>query len=155
MRGAWKAAVAGAALLALAGCGDGFMGAAGGPVLGPAPMILDRSDWSGAQSAAFNDMTVTARDERGWRLLWQLVGEAPPGPLPEGAMAVAVFLGQRPTAGYSVAITDVRSGSGRVVATYRETTPPAGDVTATVLTAPYAIRLAPLDSRPVDYQRVE
>ena len=48
------------------------------PMTGPVPRIDDRFTWSGQQSAAFNDMFVTAREERGWRLLWQLVGEDPP-----------------------------------------------------------------------------
>ena len=123
----------------------------GVPITGPRPQIAGTSNWSGAQSAAFNDMFVTARDERGWRLLWQLVGEDPPGPLPEEAMGLAVFLGARPTAGYRVEIAEVLESPGDVTALYRETTPPPGAVTSQILTAPYAITLVPMVELPVHY----
>lgn len=122
------------------------------PVTGPSPTIDGRSGWSGAQSAAFNDLFFTARDERGWRLLWQLVGEDPPGPLPDGGMAVAVFLGARSTAGFSVDITRILSNDRETVVEYRETTPVNDDVAAQVLTAPYAIELTPADGAPVHYR---
>ena len=52
--------------------------------LTPGPGISGRNDWFGAQSAATMDILVTARDERSWRILWQLVGDEAPGELPEG-----------------------------------------------------------------------
>ncbi|MCB9959268.1 MAG: protease complex subunit PrcB family protein [Rhodospirillaceae bacterium] len=122
------------------------------PLSGPVPRIDDRFTWSGQQSAAFNDLFVTAREERGWRLLWQLVGEDPPGPLPDEAMAVAVFLGARPTAGYQVAITDVLESPGEITVQYRETEPSAGATTAQILTAPYVVELVPLSSLPVNFE---
>ena len=121
------------------------------PMTGPVPRIDDRFTWSGQQSAAFNDMFVTAREERGWRLLWQLVGEDPPGPLPEEAMAVAVFLGARPTAGYQVTITDVLESPSEITVQYRETPPAPGATTAQILTAPYVVELVPLSSLPVSF----
>ena len=136
-----------------AGSASAAMSAAniGAPITGPRPMVAGTSDWSGAQSAAFNDMFVTARDERGWRLLWQLVGEDPPGPLPDGAMGLAVFLGARPTAGYRVEISEVLQSPADVTAVYREMTPAPDAVTSQVLTAPYAITLVPLSQLPVHY----
>ncbi len=149
------AAALGGTLLAAAcegGIGPG-PGAPGQTALGPAPTINQRSDWSAARSAAFDELTMTVRDERGWRLLWQRIGDPPPGPLPEGAMALAVVLGSRPTAGYLVEITDVRVEGGRIVARYRETAPAEGTMVAQVLTAPYTVRLVPLSALPVDYVR--
>ena len=159
----------GAAMVSLAACAENDMGGliAGDdaetqvatasseflPVTGPAPTIDGRSGWSGAQSAAFNDLFFTARDERGWRLLWQLVGEEPPGPLPDGGMAVAVFLGARSTAGFSVDITRILSNDEETVVEYRETTPVNDDAAAQVLTAPYAIELTSRDDAPVHYRR--
>ena len=122
------------------------------PVTGPSPTIDGRSGWSGAQSAAFNDLFFTARDERGWRLLWQLVGEDPPGPLPDGGMAVAVFLGARSTAGFSVDITRILANDEETVVEYRETTPVNDDATAQVLTAPYSIELTASNDAPVHYR---
>ena len=123
----------------------------GMPITGPVPAIDGRTSWSGQQSAAFNDMFVTARDERGWRLLWQLVGEEPPGPLPDEAMAAGVFLGARPTAGYQVTITQAREAAGDITVLYREVPPPAGATTAQILTSPYVIELLPQSTLPVNY----
>jgi hypothetical protein len=124
-----------------------------GAAMAPAPDIGGRREWSGAQSAAFNDLFITARDDRGWRLMWQLVGEEPPGPLPPGAMGLGVFLGMRPTAGYLVDVTDVVITGDDVVATYEETTPLSGAMTAQMLTAPWAIELVSSSELPVHYRQ--
>ena len=123
----------------------------GMPIGGPAPAIDGRTSWSGQQSAAFNDLFVTARDERGWRLMWQLVGEEPPGPLPDDAIAVGVFLGARPTAGYQVTVTQARETASDITVLYREVPPAAGATTAQILTSPYVIELLPQSTLPVNY----
>jgi hypothetical protein len=146
------------AAIALAGCAAGD----GEPQARPAPgtegeppempAIGGERVWSGAVSAAFNDMFVTARDQRGWELVWQLVGEQPPGPLPDGAMAVSVFLGSRPTGGYGVDIVGMRYREDQVLVFYRIIEPPEGAAATQALTAPYTVRLAPeAPARPVHY----
>ena len=158
-----------AALLMLAGCGGDSspIDALGGgqepvdpPVevvtipLTPAPGVNGRTDWFGAQSAAAMDILVTARDERAWRIIWQLVGQDPPGELPEGAMAVGVFLGQRPTGGFTVAFESVVLDDGQVVARYLETVPPRDAIVSQALTAPYAVRLVRAERGPVQFVRI-
>ncbi|NNG03209.1 MAG: protease complex subunit PrcB family protein [Inquilinus sp.] len=154
-----------AAALALAGCGgDGspidLLGGGQEPLppveslgipLAAGPGINGRHDWFGAQSAGQLDVQITARDQRGWEILWQLVGEPPPGELPEGSMALAIFLGSRPTGGYTVAFDRVTRQDGLVVAGYRETTPPPDALVSQAFTAPYAIRLVQADSAPVQF----
>jgi hypothetical protein len=115
------------------------------------PAMDGQRVWSGASSAAFNDMTVTARDPRGWELVWQLIGEPPPGPLPEDAMAVSVFLGSRPTGGYAVEIVRVGSGEDEVLVVYRETEPGPDMMVTQALTAPWTVRLVPESALPVQY----
>lgn len=117
----------------------------------PVPDIGGRRDWSGPLAAAAVDLTLTARDQRGWDILWQLVGQPQPGPLPAGAMAVGVFVGSRPTAGYAVNITDVQSGAGGTTVRYVESTPPDSGAAATQIVAPYAVRLLGLSSQPVTF----
>ena len=119
--------------------------------LAAGPGIAGRHDWFGAQSAGQLDVQITARDQRGWEILWQLVGEPPPGELPEGTMALAIFLGPRPTGGYTVAFDRVVKQDGLVVAGYRETTPPPDALVSQAFTAPYAIRLVQADSAPVQF----
>lgn len=124
--------------------------------LSPGPGINGRTDWFGAQSWAMTDILLTARDERAWQVLWQLIDleAGPPGELPEGAMAVAVFLGQRPTGGYTAAFESVSlEEDGQVVARYLETAPPAGAIVSQALTAPYAVRLVRADDGVVQFVR--
>ena len=158
-----------ALLLLLAGCGgeSSPIDALGGgqepiesPVeaatesLSPGPGINGRTDWFGAQSAANMDILVTARDERSWRIIWQLVGQEPPGDLPEGAMAVGIFLGQRPSGGYTVAFERVAVSGGQVVARYLETVPPTDAIVSQALTAPYAVRLVRAHRGPIQFTRI-
>mgnify|MGYP001828945318 CR=1 FL=1 len=119
--------------------------------LAAGPGIAGRHDWFGAQSVGQLDVQITARDQRGWEILWQLVGEPPPGDLPADSMALAVFLGSRPSGGYTVAFDRVVRQDGVVIAGYRETTPPPDALVSQALTAPYAIRLVQADTAPVQF----
>ena len=121
------------------------------PLPGPTPTIAGQASWSASESAAFNDLFITAREDRGWRLMWQLVGEEPPGELPENAMAVGVFLGARPTLGYDVDVLEILQTEDDIRVVYQETVPDG--VAATQLSAPYVIELAPFSNLPVHYSQ--
>ncbi len=55
-------------------------------------------------------------------------------------LVLAVNLGQRNSGGYSVLFRNVeRSGPSEITIAYQENKPPAGSVTASVMTSPYAI----------------
>ena len=161
----------GAAMLLLAACGGdsspidalgGGQEPTGPPLevisipLSPGPGINGRTDWFGAQSLATIDILMTARDDRAWGVLWQLVHgkDGTPGDLPEGAMAVGVFLGQRPTGGYTVSFESVTLEDGQVIARYIETEPPSGAIVSQALTAPYAVRLVRASDAPVQFVRL-
>jgi hypothetical protein len=131
-------------------------GAAGVPdPAAPVPLVAGQRQWTGSRSAAFTDMFVTARDRRGWALLWQLAGEDPPGPLPEDAIGVGVFLGMRPTAGYGVEVVDVRYWPQEVLVVYEEIPPPSDAATGQAITAPYAIAVAPTSEARVHFRSVQ
>jgi hypothetical protein len=62
-------------------------------------------------------------------------------------MVVGVFMGSRPNAGFSVTITAATAANGALLVRYKETAPPAGAVSAQILTFPYhlvAIAKAPV-----------
>jgi hypothetical protein len=124
-----------------------------GPVEVAVPTIDGETAWEGVLSAGATDMRVTARDQRDWGILWQLVGREPPGALPEGAMAVGIFLGTRPTAGYSVDYLGASETPDQITLQWREQTPGPDQMLAQVVTAPWAIRLLPASDRPVGFQR--
>jgi len=130
---------------------------------------LAGAEWKGPLSAAAVDATLTARDQRSWNILWQMIGEEAPGPLPDGRMAIAVFRAaeqSRPrqlefneivagetamVVGFRSLLTDV-SNSGDSALARVEDAPGTGDDTAqTVVTAPYIVRLLPVSQLPVYY----
>lgn len=121
------------------------------PGLVPQPAIAGESGWSGVLSAAASDMRVTAKTAREWDILWQLVGREPPGPLPDGAMAAAVLLDSRPTAGFGVEIVEVRRGPDQVTVRWRETSPAPDAMVGQMITAPWAVRLVGASPLPVVY----
>ncbi len=119
----------------------------------PAPVleIAGARQWGGPLSAVAVDLTMTARDQRAWDILWQLIGQPQPGPLPGGAMAVAVFLQGRDAAGFSVDIADVTAAGDGVAVTFQEVAP-AGSPPPAGVGAPYVVRLVPLADGPVTFR---
>lgn len=67
---------------------------------------------------------------------------------------VAVFLGTRQTAGFSVDIVSVSQEATGTVVIYRERTPPADAITAQVLTFPYVITAVQGLTTPVRFESV-
>lgn len=100
--------------------------------------------WSGGYAHGEEASTLVARDETAWAALWDKIGKPAPQPLPQGKMAVAVFLGQRRTGGYGVAIEDVVPTASGLTVFYRETKPAFDHPVTMVITAPYTLRLLPL-----------
>lgn len=161
-----KTMAAALCVAALAACGGDstevgtVAEAAAAPAPAPVPLgavdgIAGRTEWAGPLSAAAVDMTLAVRDTRGWDILWQLVGSAQPGPLPEDTMAVAVFSGPRPTGGYNVSIRNIVSVDNVVEVRFLETTPPADSQVNQVVTAPWALQLLPLRAEPVRFVPLE
>lgn len=81
---------------------------------------------------------AVARTEAEWALLWkQHAGDSALPAVDFGTRSVvAVFLGSRPSAGYSVEITGARQHGGALIVAWRERRPDPGDVTAQVMTSP-------------------
>ena len=88
---------------------------------------------------------AAVRSDTEWNMLWsQHAGDrARPAVDFNREMVLAVFLGTRPTAGFSVEIVGAREESGALVVSYRESRPPTGIVTAQVLTSPYHLVAVP------------
>jgi len=105
------------------------------------PRTVEKGDQSNIDDAR----QVVVRDAAAWRALWQQ--HAPDRPMPaidfSKESVVAVFMGSRNTAGYSVTILSTIEGGGALVVKYRETRPTPGGVTAQVLTFPYHIVAIP------------
>ena len=126
---------------------------------------LAHSNWSGSNASISRASFNTARTQTAWEDLWKTIGQPVPGKLPEGKMAVAVFLGQRFDAGARVEIYDaeIRRRVGEpehAVVTYRELMAPLVDGkqlrvedNAAAILSPWAVRLMDKTVLEPDFQR--
>jgi hypothetical protein len=123
------------------------------PTTPPAVRSIERGQTSWMDSPR----QAVARTPQEWAGLWQ--SHAPDRPLPavdfSKDMVVAIFLGSRPSAGYSVEITGVKEVNGAVVVQYHETAPRADAVTAQVITDPFHIAVIPKRDGDVIFEKVE
>lgn len=122
------------------------------PQSGGAP---PRSIESGTQSSVDEPRQAVARTAAEWSALWKGHNFDKPAPQVDFSkeMVVAVFLGSRPTAGYTVRIVGTEMRDGALVVRYSEGRPPAGMMTAQVLTSPYAIAAVPKFAGDVKFEK--
>jgi PrcB C-terminal len=109
----------------------------------------------GPQSNVDARLTAAARTEKEWTTLWKKHNFDKPVPRVDFSkeMVVAVFMGSRPTAGFSVEIVAAAERDGKFVVGYRETQPAPGGITAQVLTAPYHIAAVPKSLLSIEFQK--
>jgi hypothetical protein len=88
---------------------------------------------------------ASARSTEEWAALWTLhAGERTrPNVDFSREVVVAVFMGTRPTAGFSVEIVGVRQEGQALIVSYKETRPAPDALTAQVLTSPFHIVAVP------------
>jgi hypothetical protein len=128
--------------------------AAGTPAAqGPAVVSVIRGPRSGVEESK----EVVARNDEEWGSLWAglPIKQAPPKVNFANTMIAAVFLGTRPTSGYSVEIVGVRADGDTLVISYQEKKPAGDAMTAQVITTPYAVAGVPMHGGPVRFERVE
>jgi VWFA-related protein len=123
---------------------------------GPAPaavVSVARGPQSGRQEA----FQALARDEAEWTQLWASlpIRRAAPRVTFENTMIAAVFLGSRPTTGYSVEIVGAARDGDALIVQYVEHAPPASTMVAQVVTTPFAVAGVPRFDGPVRFERVE
>ena len=70
-------------------------------------------------------------------------------------MVVGVFLGSRPTAGYTLEIVSANESNGTLVVRYREAVPSRGTMTAQMLTSPYHLVTVPFFPGGVKFEKVQ
>lgn len=98
---------------------------------------------------------VVIRSASEWQALWK---QHSPQPMPRvdfnGAVVVGVFLGTRPTAGYSVQLEAVRLEGAKAVVEYREHEPGQNDVVAQILTAPFHLVRIAGQPKEIEFRRL-
>jgi hypothetical protein len=100
---------------------------------------------------------IVVKDPKEWETVWSaMTGNRSPKPetpqIDFGIhMIIAVFMGERSTGGYSVAITDIADLNGKRVVTLKTQNPPPDAVLTQALTSPYHVVLVPKTSLPVGF----
>jgi PrcB C-terminal len=110
----------------------------------------------GVQSAIDVRRQVVVRASPEWTALWeQHASDRPLPPVDFGReMVVALFMGSRPTAGYSVELTSVEERDGAIVVSYRERAPSRDAVTAQILTSPFHIVVVATSAGEVRFRKI-
>lgn len=108
-----------------------------------------------AMSMVDEPKQAVARTAAEWAALWrQHAGEQPPPKVDLASRTVvAVFLGSRSSAGYSVEITGIRQAGGALIVEWQERRPEPGQVAAQVLTSPGVIATVPKFAGEIRFER--
>ena len=111
----------------------------------------------GTSSQIDEPRKVTIRSADEFQALWKSHSTAP---LPKvdfsKSMVVGVFVGMRPTAGYTVAIKAVqRTEGGGAVVEYVEGAPDKSRMVAQLLTSPFHLVSIPNDVKTVEFKQVQ
>ena len=120
-----------------------------------APISTVVARWSGTHGENTLPETRIIRSPAEWTALWAQIGRGPPQRFdPAREFAVAVFLGERRSGGYSVEITGVSEIAEGVFIFYREKVPGRDQRVAQMLTSPWTVALFPATTRPVDVRKI-
>jgi hypothetical protein len=108
---------------------------------GSASRTIEKGD----QSSIEEPKQVLVRTDAEWAALWQQHAPARPRPKIDFSkeMVVGLFMGSRPNAGFSTAVTMTTAGNGVLIVKYTETAPPRDAITAQILTFPFHLVAIP------------
>ncbi len=110
----------------------------------------------GTRSQIQEPRQVVVRTAADWQMLWTAHDSAAAPDVDfSRAIVVGVFLGTRPTAGFSVRITAVTAKDGSAVVEYVEGRPRPGGMTAQVLTSPFHLVTVPRTIETVVFKQVD
>lgn len=107
------------------------------------------TEWKGNHCGISDPKHIVITNPKDWAELWKQVhrGKIPVPEVPTVGfsknMVIAVFMGQKPTSGYSIQIAEVAQTDGEVVVKVMETVPPKGAIVLQVLTQPFHIAVVP------------
>lgn len=110
----------------------------------------------GSDSQIVNPREVVVRTPTEWQTLWKEHSAEPPPTVDfSRSIVVGVFVGSRPTAGYQVDITTVKSDGGLAVVEYRERRPAPGTLVAQVLTSPFHLVSLPRGVDTIQFRNID
>ena len=107
--------------------------------------------WSGFQSSYPEQHTEWVKDEGVLTAYWQLLGAGPAMPnidFQKEGVAI-IFLGTRPTGGYSVSVEGIAESADAVTVLWHEQSPSADGAVPKTVTRPWALQTFPHTNKPV------
>lgn len=110
-------------------------------------------EWSDIFGGLPEGGTFVIRDSESWKNLWARLKEGePPAVDFDKNIAVAAFLGMKPTGGYSLQMTKVEKSKSKWVIRVQQSKPPKGAFTIQAFTSPYHIKLIDRTDLPVEFK---
>ena len=105
------------------------------------PRTIEKGDQSNVDDAK----QVLVRTGAEWTKLWQQHNPDRPRPVVDFSkeMIVGVFMGSRPTAGFSTSVVSAVAANGALLVRYSETMPAPRTMAAQILTFPYHLVAIP------------
>ena len=119
------------------------------------PGVVFTTVAGGANSFIDTERTVVVRTDAEWDALWKEHGPDRPRPNVDFKkdIVVGVFLGTRPTGGYSVAVTSVRTSNGVTTVQYAERRPAPGLMLVQALTMPFQLVRIPATAGKIEFRK--
>jgi hypothetical protein len=133
------------------------------------PMALGQDDfkiikgWGSATCGIDKPARLVIKDAKAWAELWNNVHSrvTPRPPVPDvdfqKHMVIAVFMGMRPTGGYSISVAKVQfdKQTDKLVVTVEEIAPSPGSIVIQLITQPYHIVVVPRTDKEVQFVTVK
>lgn len=121
----------------------------------PEPPRSVIAKWSGPHGGGTTYAVRTLQTTEAWDSFWKQVEREMPRPLnPAREMAVAIFLGERRTGGFSVDIIATRAQAGKLIVQFQEKTPAPDMMVTQALTAPWVVAVVPRSDFPVVAEKI-
>ena len=99
--------------------------------------------YAGQEASITMNKTMVLKSEEEWQSAWSQTGIKAPIPLPARSMAVAVFLGKRPTHNYSVRISEAIMNGNDMVVKFFENKPSIHQPATGKPSYPWVIQVLP------------
>jgi|GEM_PF-1558617 len=113
------------------------------------------TEWSAIFGGIPEGGTHVIRDTESWKNLWVRMQEGEPPQVDFSKhIAVAVFMGMKPTGGYAVKITKVEKSKSKWTVYVEERHPSKGGMVIEAFTTPYHIKLIDRTDLPVEFKTI-
>ncbi len=115
---------------------------------------LARGQYSGIEEKKYVIVTSQKEWERLWEKVHKFITPAPDVPVIDFAsdIVLGVFMGTRPTGGYSIEIDELRACDDRILAIVKSRSPGPEDMVTTALTQPYHIIRLEATGREIEFK---